>query len=59
MPIEEAMRRLAGRGMAAYAAPVQPERTPTLGSRGGASGAIPAPGGMPGAVASPASPGER
>ena len=54
MPIEAAMRRLAERGNAAYAAPLQPERTPALGSRGGASSAVLSPGTEPGAVASPA-----
>jgi hypothetical protein len=58
MPIEEAMRRLAERGPQAYAAPLQPERTPPLGSRGGADGP-PGPDGRPGAVATPASGGER
>ena len=54
LPISEAMRRLAERGNAAYAAPVQPERTPTLGSRGGASSAVLSPGAGPGAVNTPA-----
>ncbi|MBB5760801.1 hypothetical protein ABEV34_07425 [Methylorubrum rhodesianum] len=48
MPIEEAMRRLAVRGNAAYAAPIQPERTPPLGSRGGASGPVLSSGAGPG-----------
>lgn len=48
IPIEEAMRRLAGRGSAAYAAPIQPEETPTLGSRGGATSGIVSPGAGPG-----------
>lgn len=48
IPVEEAMRRLIGRGDAAYAAPVQPERAPTLGSRGGAVGGVIAPGPGPG-----------
>lgn len=51
MPIGEAMRRLADRGATAYAAPVQPERWPSLGSRGGAVSALPAPRGSPGAAA--------
>lgn len=54
MPIEEAMRRLAERGNAAYAAPVQPERTPALGSRGDASSTLLSPGAGPGAVSAPA-----
>ncbi|AWI86954.1 hypothetical protein [Methylorubrum aminovorans] len=54
MPITEAIRRLAERGNAAYAAPVQPERTPALGSRGGASSTVLAPGAGPGAVDTPA-----
>lgn len=53
MPIGEAMRRLAGRADA-YAAPVQPERVPALGSRGGASSGLPSPDGRPGAVRTPA-----
>lgn len=57
MPIAEAMRLLAERGEAAYAAPVQPERVPALGSRGGASGGPPSPDGRPGRVATPASDG--
>lgn len=39
MPVAEAMRMLAVRGADAYRAPMQPERVPTLGSRGGASSA--------------------
>ncbi|MBB2961087.1 hypothetical protein [Methylobacterium sp. R2-1] len=60
MPIEEAMRHLAERGNAAYAAPLQPERTPTLGSRGGASSRVLSPGSGTGTVNTPASsqPGE-
>lgn len=54
IPVDEAMRRLAQRGNAAYAAPVQPERTPALGSRGGASSAVLSPGAGPGAVRRPA-----
>lgn len=54
LPIAEAMQRLAERGNAAYAAPVQPERTPTLGSRGGASSAVLSPGAGPGAANTPA-----
>ncbi|MBE7248824.1 MAG: hypothetical protein INR63_28090, partial [Actinomycetospora chiangmaiensis] len=50
MPIEEAMARLAATGDAAFAAPVQPEQVPPLGSRGGASGALPSPDGQPGAA---------
>ncbi len=53
IPIEEAMRRLAQAGNAAYAAPAQPERTPTLGSRGGASSSVLSPGAGPGAVRTP------
>lgn len=47
MPIEDAMRQLAGRGQAAYAAPLQPERVPPLGSRGGGASPIPSPGDGP------------
>ncbi|MEE7459776.1 hypothetical protein MPAR168_23200 [Methylorubrum populi] len=54
MPIEKAMRRLAERGNAAYAAPLQPERIPALGSRGGASSGVVSPGAGPGAFGSPA-----
>ncbi|MBD8906778.1 hypothetical protein [Methylorubrum zatmanii] len=54
MPIEEAMRRLSQRGEAAYAAPLQPERVPALGSRGGASSSVLSPGAGPGAVHRPA-----
>lgn len=54
MPVAEAMRMLAARGADAYRAPVQPERTPALGSRGGASSAVPSPDGAPGAVNLPA-----
>ncbi|MEA1834355.1 hypothetical protein U8607_19860 [Methylobacterium durans] len=39
IPVTEAMRLLAERGQAAYAAPVQPEVTPVPGSRGGARAA--------------------
>lgn len=56
IPIAEAMRRLAERGNAAFAAPLQPERTPALGSRGGAASAVLSPGGGPGAVGAPAAP---
>ncbi|GEP09047.1 hypothetical protein [Methylobacterium gnaphalii] len=55
MPIEEAMRRLSERGQAAYAAPIQPEIVPALGSRGGASGTVASPDAQPGAVRTPAS----
>ncbi|KMO31956.1 hypothetical protein VQ02_24860 [Methylobacterium variabile] len=44
MPVTEAMRLLAGRGAQAYAAPLQPERVPPLGSRGGAASPLPPPG---------------
>lgn len=54
IPIAEAMRRLADHGTNAYAAPIQPERVPSLGSRGGASGSLPSPDGRPGAVATSA-----
>jgi len=54
MPITEAMHRLADQGASAYAAPIQPEHVPSLGSRGGASGSLPSPDGRPGAVATPA-----
>jgi hypothetical protein len=37
IPVARAMEILAARGAAAYAAPVQPERTPAPGSRGGAA----------------------
>jgi hypothetical protein len=57
MPIDEAMRRLAAMGDAAFAAPVQPEQVPPLGSRGGASGALPSPDGQPGAAQGAASEG--
>ncbi|KQQ20216.1 hypothetical protein ASF56_20030 [Methylobacterium sp. Leaf122] len=55
MPIEEAMRRLAERGNAAYAAPLQPERMPALGSRGGVSSRVLSPGAGPDAVSTPLS----
>ncbi|BAU88629.1 hypothetical protein MPPM_0024 [Methylorubrum populi] len=54
VPITEAMRLLAERGGPAYAAPAQPEQTPALGSRGGASSAVLSPGAGPGAVRTPA-----
>ncbi|TGD94843.1 hypothetical protein [Methylobacterium nonmethylotrophicum] len=54
MPIAEAMRRLAGRGAEAYAAPLQPERVPPLGSRGGAASPLQ----PPGSVAAPVPTGE-
>ncbi|TNC08070.1 hypothetical protein FF100_30575 [Methylobacterium terricola] len=44
MPVTEAMRRLSQRGAEAYAAPLQPERIPPLGSRGGAASPLPPPG---------------
>ncbi|KMO29095.1 hypothetical protein VQ03_29565 [Methylobacterium tarhaniae] len=44
MPVAEAMRRLAERGADAYAAPLQPERVPPFGSRGGAASPLPPPG---------------
>ncbi|MEH3144031.1 MAG: hypothetical protein PGN34_01435 [Methylobacterium frigidaeris] len=44
MPVTEAMRRLGQRGAEAYAAPLQPERVPPLGSRGGAASPLPPPG---------------
>ena len=44
MPVAEAMRRLGERGSDAYAAPLQPERVPPLGSRGGAASPLPPPG---------------
>ncbi|MBE7244798.1 MAG: hypothetical protein INR63_07605 [Actinomycetospora chiangmaiensis] len=59
MPIEEAMRRLAARGDAGFAAPKQPEAVPPLGSRGGASGALPSPDGQPGTGQGAASQGDR
>lgn len=59
MPIEEAMARLAARGDDAFAAPVQPEQVPPLGSRGGATGALPSPDGQPGSQQRAASQGER
>ena len=48
MPIADAMARLAAEGDAAFAAPLQPEQVPPLGSRGGASSALPSPDGQPG-----------
>jgi hypothetical protein len=45
---EAAMARLAAEGDAGFAAPVQPEQVPPLGSRGGASSALPSPDGQPG-----------
>ncbi len=57
MPIEAAMARLAAQGDAGFAAPVQPEEVPPLGSRGGASGALPSPDGQPGGQQRAASPG--
>ena len=47
MPVAAAMRMLAERGAAAYAAPLQPERRPSLGSRGGAGSGVPSPAGAP------------
>jgi hypothetical protein len=44
MPVAEAMRHLSQRGAEAYAAPLQPERVPPLGSRGGAASPLPPPG---------------
>ncbi|AWN48575.1 hypothetical protein DK419_21295 [Methylobacterium terrae] len=44
MPVADAMRRLATRGAQGYAAPLQPERVPPLGSRGGAASPLPPPG---------------
>ena len=54
MPVADAMRMLAARGSDAYRAPVQPERVPSLGSRGGASSGAASPDGAPGAVNPPA-----
>jgi len=54
MPIAEAMDRLVGHGARAYAAPIQPERVPDLGSRGGASGSLPSPDDTSGVVAASA-----
>jgi hypothetical protein len=59
MPIADAMRRLAAEGDAAFAAPVQPEQVPPLGSRGGASSALPSPDGRPGSDQRAASEGAR
>ncbi|MBE7246139.1 MAG: hypothetical protein INR63_14420 [Actinomycetospora chiangmaiensis] len=59
MPIDAAMARLAAQGDAAYAAPVQPERLPPLGSRGGASSALLSPDGQPGTEQRAASQGAR
>jgi hypothetical protein len=59
MPIAAAMARLAAEGDAGFAAPVQPERVPPLGSRGGASSALPSPDGQPGTPQRAASEGGR
>ena len=59
MPVDAAMARLAAQGDAGFAAPLQPERVPPLGSRGGASGALPSPDGQPGSAQRAASEGER
>ena len=59
MPIDAAMARLAAEGDAGFAAPVQPEQVPALGSRGGASSALPAPDGQPGTARRAASEGAR
>lgn len=59
MPIDAAMARLAAEGDAGFAAPVQPEQVPPLGSRGGAAGALPSPDGQPGSEQRPASRGGR
>lgn len=59
MPIDAAMARLAAEGDAGFAAPMQPEQVPPLGSRGGAAGALPSPDGQPGSKQRPASGGGR
>jgi hypothetical protein len=59
MPIDAAMARLAAEGDAGFAAPVQPEQVPPLGSRGGASSALPSPDGQPGTQQRAASEGAR
>ncbi|MHB2207932.1 hypothetical protein [Methylobacterium sp. CM6257] len=59
MPIADAMARLAAEGDAGFAAPVQPEQVPPLGSRGGASSALPSPDGQPGSEQRAASEGAR
>lgn len=59
MPIDAAMARLAAQGDAGFAAPVQPEQVPPLGSRGGASSALPSPDGQPGSEQRAASEGAR
>jgi hypothetical protein len=56
MPVADAMRRLAERGAEAYAAPLQPERVPPLGSRGAAASPLLPPGSVaasPNEAASP------
>ena len=59
MPVKEAMKRIAAQGDAGFAAPKQPEEVPSLGSRGGASGALPSPDGQPGSQQRAASEGAR
>jgi hypothetical protein len=59
MPIDAAMARLAAEGDAGFAAPVQPEQVPPLGSRGGAASALPAPDGQPSSQQRAASEGAR
>lgn len=48
MPIDAAMARLAAEGDTGFAAPVQPEQVPPIGSRGGAASALSSPDGQPG-----------